>query len=354
MRNRNNKIRKGPTRKAAKLALMFIMFLPLYGRAATPIGPNEFEQIWLLNNQRNLIARYQQRTEQFRLDRRPLYHLDIDDTSNQTIVTSSGNMDAILDRIGIHYQSTNYLMLVDWLSLIPQPQTTEGFTYGDAVLGRSWQIDDKLGFTLGLRMQTTPKTTQSGGQTVFNLTDNASHDTLGGFAHINYGDWDFGSYYSRQDTNKANTLKYTILNADTRGLYGTLTNLHGDPGRNIASRNELAVNLREKLSLHELRGNITFVSPGGGRDAKVSNAYLTYQSPDRLGFRFIGGLYHTYLIDTSETLTGAKLGIEYKFEMNGEATFGFYLRKNAFGDIDAMVVKDQPVFSFTIMTRPGS
>ena len=63
------------------LALLFL--LPVCGHAAALIGPVEFEQIWLLNNQRNLIARYHQRTEQFRSDRRPLWRMDIDATANQ-------------------------------------------------------------------------------------------------------------------------------------------------------------------------------------------------------------------------------------------------------------------------------
>jgi hypothetical protein len=324
---------------------------PLCAVAATPIGPNEFEQIWLLNNQRNLIARYHQRAEQFRQDERPLFRLDIDAAPNQTILTSVGPMDAILDRIGLHYQSPKYLILVDWLSLIPQPQTTEGYTYGDAVLGRSWLFDNKTRLTLGIRMQTSPNTTQSGGQTVFKVTDNASHDTLGGFAHVTYGNWDFGTYYSRRDANQANTLKYSFADTDTHDLYGTLTNLRGIPERNISSRNELAMNLRELFSQHEVRGNVTITFAGGDTGTRLSNAFITYLSPDIRGFRFSAGVYHTYLIDSNESLAGAKLGMEYRFVMEGDMTVGAYLRKNAIGDIDAMVLKDEPVYSFTMSAR---
>jgi hypothetical protein len=324
---------------------------PLCAVAATPIGPDEFEQIWLLSNQRNLIARYHQRAEQFRQDERPLFRLDIDAAPNQSILTSDGPMDAILDRIGLHYQSPKYLFLVDWLSLIPQPQTTEGYTYGDAVLGRSWLFENKVRLTLGIRMQTSPNTVQSGGQTVFNVTDNASHDTLGGFAHFNYGNWDLGTYYSRRDSNQANSLKYSFAEADTRDLYGTITNLRGFPERNIASRNELALNLRELISQHEVRANLTVASASGDAQVRLSNAYISYLSPEFRGFRFSGGVYHTYLIDSKESLAGAKLGMEYRFVMEGDMTVGAYVRKNAFGDIDAMVLKDKPVYSFTMAAR---
>jgi hypothetical protein len=333
--------------------IALILLLPASACAATIIGPAEFEQIWLLNNQRNLISRYQEHSEQFRRDRRPLWLLDIDTTANQTIRTTNGDMDAIMDRIGIHYQNPDYLLLVDWLSLIPQPQTTEGLTYGDLVLGRSWQHGENLGLTLGGRMQSTPKATQMGGQTVFDLNNNASNHNFGGFAHLNYGDWNFGTYFSDQGVNQANAIQFNILHTETRNLAGTFANLHGDPERNIASRNELGINLLERISGHELRASITATVPGGGK-ATVSNAYLAYRSPDRPGFRYSTGLFHTRLIDTNESLLGAKLGVEYKLEMGGEVTLGLYARKNAFGDIDAMVMKHEPVYSFTIRGRIGS
>lgn len=339
--------------KRSGLLLALLLLLPAGGYAATIIGPTEFEQIWLLNNQRNLIARYHQRTEQFRREKSSLWLLDVDSTANQTIRTSAGDMPAIMDRIGIHYQNPDYLLLIDWLSLIPQPQTTEGFTYGDLVLGRSWQRDGKLGFTLGGRMQSTPTATQVNGQTVFNLSDNASKERFGGFAHVNYGDWDFGSYYSGEGGNQAHALQFIILDTDTRHLTGTFTSLHGAPERNIASRNELALNLAEQISLHELRAGITAAALSGGNSAALSNAHLTWQSPDQAGFRYSGGLYHTRLIDTDETLQGAKLGVEYKFVQDGGLTIGLFVRQNAFGDIDAMVVKNEPVFSFTLHGKTG-
>lgn len=347
-----HQIRCAAKKGTARIGILFAAFLLFHahGHAATVIGPAEFEQIWLLNNQRNVIARYHQRTERFRRDLRPLWLMDIDSSTNQTIRTSAGDTEAIMDRIGIHYQDPNYLVLIDWLSLIPQPQTTEGFTYGDTVLGRSWQRGEKLGFTLGGRLQTKPKSMQSGGQAVFNLTNNASSDSLGGFAHLNYGDWDLGSYYSRQDGNQANALQFIIVDSDTRGLSSTLAYLRGAPDRKIATRYELALNHREQISLHEVRGGIT-VSLSGAKKTAVSNAYLIYHSPDAPGFRYSAGLFHTYLTDTNESLTGARLGMEYRFELDSEVGLGLFVRKNAFGDIDAMVVKNEPVFSFTLHAR---
>lgn len=336
----------------SRFPFVLLLLLPLCGHAATLIGPDEFEQIWLLNNQRNLVARYHQRTEQFRSDPRSLWRLDLDATANQQIRTTAGDMEAIMDRIGIHYQGRNYLFLVDWLSLIPQPQTTEGFTYGDLVLGRSWQRGDRLSFTLGGRMQTRPKATQSGGQSVFNLTDNASSDSIGGFVHINYDAWDFGSYYSGRDGNQANSLGFTLIDSDTRRLAGAITQLGGAPDRNIPARNELSLNLREQLALHELRAGLTAAAHSGIKAARLSNASLDYLSPGIHGFRFSIGLYHTYLIDTGETLPGGKLGIEYTLDINGDPlTMGAFVRQNSFGDINAMVVRDEPVFSFVMSAR---
>lgn len=329
-----------------------LIFFPFGGQAATVIGPSEFEQIWWLNNQRNIIERYHLRNEMLRIDHEPLYQIDIDSTSNQTIRTSAGAVDATMSRMGIHYQSSNYLFLIDWLSLIPQPQTTEGFTYGDLVLARSWRHDEKLAYTLGGRMQTRSKTIQSGGQDVFNLTDNASSDSWGGFAHISYGEWDFGTYYSQRDGNQANALKLRIIDSGKRNLTGTIAHLGGVPERNISPRNEVSLHLREQVSLHEFRVGITAAALSGGSKTQLSNAFLTYHTPIHLHFRFSCGLYHTRLIDTDETLMGGKLGLEYIFEEQGvPVNIGLFVRNNAFGDIDAMVVRDEPVFSFRLSSK---
>jgi len=332
---------------------ILLLAIPLHAQAATSIGPADFEQIWLLNNQRNIIARYHQRTDLLRRDPRPLYQIDADSSTDQTIRTSAGDSDALLSRMGMHYQNDKYLFMLDWLSLIPQPQTTEGFTYGDVVLARSWKRGDTLGYTLGGRLQTRPNTTQVGGQTVFKLVDNASNDYLGGFAHITYQGWDFGTYYSRNDGNQANTLQYSIIDTDARSLYSTLTHLGGAPDRNVAPRNELAFNYRGQVVSHELRAGVTAAALSGSHHVEPGNAYLSVQSPSRFGFNYTAGLYFTRLIDTGETLRGGKLGVEYKIKLDGDFSMGLYARKNAFGDIDAMVVRNEPVYSFRLQGRAG-
>jgi len=333
------------------MRLLFLLLVPANSHAAGVIGPVEFERIWLLNNQRNLMARYHQRTEIFRRDQQPLWYLDIDYAPRQIIRTSAGDMEAILDRLGFYYQDADYLFLFDWLSLIPQPQTTEGFTYGDTIAARNWQVGEDYRLTLGVRLQNSPKSIQLGGQTVFNLTDNASSDTLGGFLHLNYGDWDFGSYYSRRDGNQANSLNLSIIDSESRSVSTTLSYLGGAVERGIAARYELSLNHRELISQHELRSGITFAALRRENKSAVSNAYLLYSSPKAYGFRFSGGLFHTRLIEADETLNGAKLGVEYSFGGEEPVNVGYFIRKNAFGDIDAMVVKDEIVHSFTFFSR---
>lgn len=333
------------------VSLAWLCVLSSAAQAATPVGPVEFEQLWLLNNQRNLVARYQQRSEQVWVDPRPLYRIDVDSTANQTIRTSAGDKDATLSRMGMHFQNGHYLFMLDWLSLIPQPQNTEGFTYGDLVLARTWPIDDKLGVTLGGRMQTRPNTTQSGGQTVFNLTDNASHDTVGGFFHIRYGAWNLGSYYSRQNGNQANTLEYTLIHTEARRLSAAFNHLGGLAERNIPSRNELGLRLQEDIRGDELQAGATATTINGSGHTGIGNAFLSYRHVAGSGFIYSGGLYHTRIMESDESLRGFKLGLEYVFELQGEVTMGFYLRKHAMGDVDALAIRDENVFSFRLQGR---
>ncbi|MBU1215078.1 MAG: hypothetical protein KKF58_01180 [Gammaproteobacteria bacterium] len=320
-------------------------------QAATSVGPVEFEQLWLLNYQRNLAARYQQHSDLMRKDPRPFYLIGLDSSVNQTIRTSAGDRDATLSRMNLHFQNDDYLFMLDWLSLIPQPQSTEGFTYGDMVLARSWQIDDRLGLTLGGRMQTRPNTTQVVGQTAFNLSDNASHDTVGGFVHLRYGAWNLGSYYSSQDGNQANMLEFTVIDTEARRLSATFSHLTGLAERNIPSRNELGFNLKEDLDGQEMQVGATASSINGSGRTGLGNAFLAYRYAAESGFRYSGGLYHTRIMESDENLRGFKLGLEYVFELQGEASVGIFLRKNAMGDIDAMAIRDENVFSFRLQGR---
>jgi hypothetical protein len=331
--------------------LVWLCLLFSSAQAAAAIGPVEFEQLWLLNNQRNLVVRYQQRSEMLRTDPRPLYRIDIDATANQTIRTSAGDRDATLSRMGMHFQNAHYLFMLDWLSLIPRPQTTEGFTYGDLVLARSWPIDDKLEVTLGGRMQTRPNTTQSAGQTVFNLTDNASHDTVGGFMHVRYGAWNLGSYYSQQDGSQANTIEFALLDTEKRRLAATLNHLGGASERGIPARNEVGLNLREGTRAGELQAAVTAATINGSGHTGLGNAFLSYRHAAGSGFIYSGGLYHTRIMETDETLRGFKLGLEYVFQLKGEVTMGVYLRRHAIGDVDALAIRGENVFSFRLQGR---
>lgn len=336
--------------RTCQLAFPLFLFAG-WVHAASPVGPVEFEQLWLLNNQRNLAARYQQHEQLMRKDPRPYYLIGIDSTANQTIRTSAGDRDAILSRMNMHFQNEDYLFMLDWLSLIPQPQTTEGFTYGDLVLARSWRLDEGVGLTLGGRMQTRPNTTLAGGQTVFNLIDNASHDTVGGFVHLRYGAWDLGSYYSQKDGNQAGTLEYTALDTEARRLSASFSHLTGLSQRNIPSRNELGFDLKEFLPGQVLQVAVTASSINGSGRTGVGNAFLAYRRESGNGFRYSGGLYHTRIMESDESLNGFKLGLEYVFELQGEVSAGIYVRRNAIGDVDAMAIRNENVFSFRLQGR---
>jgi len=332
--------------------LLVAILLPTLAYGATTLGPDDFEQIWLLNNQRNLIKRYQQRTEQYLEEQQDSYSLDIDATANQNINTSAGVKDAILDRMGLHYQSEHTLFLIDWLSLIPQPQTTEGFTYGDTVLGYSWQQNEDLRLTLGARLQSTPRTVDIAGTTVFNFSDNATRDQLGGFAHINYLGWDFGSYYSSQTGNQANSIYFPFIKTDNHRLSSALTYLAGASDLGISPRYELSLDDSYRLPDSLIQSGLTIASLTSPSTTSLSNAYLLYDSSLGGGLHTSAGLFYTYLPDSDETLPGAKLGISYVMQVQGEFSMALFVRQNAFGDINALVVKNEPVFSFNISARP--
>ncbi len=335
----------------ASLAIMLsVFFSPAWAQPV--LSPEDFERIWLLNNQRNLIKRYQQHNQLFQQNKTPYMSMDIDAADNKTIRTTAGDSEAILDRMSIYYQDPNYLFLIDWLSLIPQPQTTEGFTYGDTVLGYTWHKTKNSQLTMGGRLQSTPKTAIINNETVFNLTENATSDDLSGFIHLNYDGWDFGTYYSDENGTQATAFNIPIYKTSTQKMSAGLTYLGGAPDIDIAPRYELSIDHSFLLQQHKIRSSLTVTSLSGENNTDLSNAYLQYTSPTNNSIRYSAGLFYYYDLENNERLPGAKLGVEYILQSQDELSIGFFIRKNAFGDIDAMMVKDEPVISFNLSMRP--
>jgi hypothetical protein len=191
-----------------------------------------------------------------------------------------------------------------------------------------------------------------GGTRVFNLSDNASRDQLGGFAHINYLGWDFGSYYSSQTGNQANSIYFPFIKTGSHQLGGTLTYLAGSSDLSISPRYELSLDDHYRYSQSVIQSGLTMAALSNPSITALSNAYLLYDRSMGDGLKTSAGVFYTYLPDSEESLPGAKLGIKYVMQMQGEFSMAFFVRQNAFGDINALVVKNEPVFSFNISARP--
>ncbi|MBD3610142.1 MAG: hypothetical protein HUJ30_06300 [Gammaproteobacteria bacterium] len=328
---------------------MVLIVLALPELANSAISPPDFERIWLLNNHRNLITRYQQKVELFRQNDNPIWTLALDVAENQTINTSDGIKDALLDRMEIHYQDEKYLARIDWLSLIPQPQTTEGFTYGDTVLGYSWHNNNDLETTVGIRLQSTPRTILSNGEPVFHLIDSASSTNSSGFFHLNYRGWDIGNYYSSDTSTQTNSINIPLLRDKTYYITIVLNYLSDI---RFTPRYEASLEHSYRFQQHIFHSGLTMSRLKNSDQVEISSGKLHYTSNINRGLRYSAGLYYYNDLDNQRSYPGTKLGIEYIIDLQGELSFGLFFRQNAFADIDAMMLQDKPVLSFTMSARP--
>lgn len=335
---------------AILLQMLFIVGCLLSAAYASDvIGPDDFELYWLYNNQRNLLKRYYHYSEQARDSDRGVYLLGADSAPDVRIRTDAGEQDALLGRMHIHYQTNRYLFLVDWFSVIPQPQVTEGYTYGDLVAGYTWNFPDYDTYlTLGLRQQSTPQATTLGTETVFMVTDNASHDSYSLFVHLNVYGFDVGTYYSEKNGLDALALNYPLYRTGRQTLSSTLLYYGGKPESGISETYELSVDHMLATGEHVLRSGAAISLLTDQDESGLSNLFAVYTSPRWKDISMQGGLYYSRDFQRDDTVPGWKLGLVWHLGAFNSMNLSFGVQENAVGDFNALVVPDEPILVFRV------
>lgn len=333
-----------------KQAFCFTLFflMAIHCRASTIIDPDGFEQIWQLNNQRNIFKRYQFYNEQVQRKQQSLYLISLDAAPDRIIATSDGEHDALISRMNIHYQSPQYLFLIDWFSAIPQPQTTEGFTYGDLIMARTWQYRDNDSYlSFGLRQVSTPRSIVVNSQRVFNAIDDASKESYSIFLHYNYQGYNLGTYYSKDKQLEAIDFSIPLSKTNTQSFSTTLSYYDASPLAMLSERYEISLDHSFLINEHSFHsGVITSLLKGGGT-VYVSNVFTNYNSPSYSGIKLIAGAYYAN-IEKEDKLPGAKLGLMWRGIGLEDLQMSFTIRKNAIGDFNALIIRDENIFTFTL------
>lgn len=331
--------------------ISLIFLLPIQCAASTTIDPVSFEQIWLLYNQRNIFKRYQFYNEQVQREQQSFYLISLDAAPDKRIKTSDGEHDALISRMNIHYQSPRYLFLIDWFSAIPQPQTTEGFTYGDLILARSWQLSEKDSYlSLGLRQVSTPRSIMVNSERVFNATDDASKEDYSIFLHFNYRGYNLGSYYSKDKQLEAIDFSVPLLKSNTQSLSSTLSYYHAIPTANLNQRYELSLDHGLLLNEHIFHSGVIVSRLKDAGTVYISNVFINYNSPSFFSIKLVAGAYFAK-IENSDRLPGVKLGLMWRQIGLEDFQLSLTLQKNAFGDFNALIIRDEPILTFTLSSR---
>ena len=327
-----------------------LLLVSLSGFCETPIDPISFEHIWLQNNQRNLFTRYREYNDQVQATSEGVYLLGFDAAPDKKILTSEGEKNALISRMNIHYQDKKYLLLIDWFSAIPQPQETEGFTYGDLILGYTFRRDASDSYlTLGLRQKSTPRSVVVNSQVVFNATSDATREDYSVFVHAHYHDYDVGTYFSKNNELDAMSFDIPIAKNDRHSLTSTVSYFNENPDANLYKRYELSIENTSRLGEQIVRAGAVAASVPDLNKNNISNVFAEYTSSGLLRLKFIGGLYYYNDIENNDRLNGGKIGLLWKPEQEA-FQLGFSLQRNAIGDFNALIVRNEPVFSFKLTT----
>lgn len=331
-----------------KIVTALLLLISLQCAADTIIDPVSFEQIWLQNNQRNIIKRYHYYNEQVQRTSKSLYLIGIDAAPDRTIKTSDGNQEALISRMNIHYQSQTYLFLIDWFSAIPQPQTTEGFTYGDLIAARTWHFQASSSYlTLGLRQVSTPRSIVVNSEVVFNAVNDATEETYSAFVHYNYHGYDFGTYYSEDSKLDAVSFYIPISKSDKQILSSTIYYYGENIDADLSERYEISLDHTLLHNNHSFRSGVIAAFLQNTDTYYVSNVFTNYTSPAYSGIKILAGAYYSD-IENEERLGGGKIGLVWRPEDMENFQMSFSVQKNAIGDFNALIIRDEPVLSFTL------
>jgi len=328
-----------------------LVAVPVYADKA--IDPISFERIWLQNNQRNLIQRFRHYNNVVQKSGDSLYLLGIDAAPDRQIKTSDGIKDALISRMHVHYQSNNHLLLIDWLSAIPQPQEYEGFTYGDLILGKTWHNMVGMDYlTLGLRHSSTPRSTVVDSETVFNYVESASQSHYGLFVHAGLGDYQLGTFVSENEPIQTLILNLPTLKLGHHSLQPELRFSSENTRIGLEERYELGVEHRFEGKAHRVKTGVTLTSVPDLDETLISNAFASFVWRMTPTLSLIGGGYYYNDIEESEGLKGAKIGLAWSLEDKEEAMrIQVNIQKNAFGDFSALIIRDEPILVFTLSSR---
>lgn len=326
-----------------------LLLIPVTGFSKTTIDPIDFEHIWFQDNQRNLYKRYYYYNEQVQLSSESVYVIGCDVAPDKKIKTSEGVKDALISRLYFHLQSQKYLFLVDWFNAIPQPQETEGYTYGDLLLGKTWRYQDGSSYlTLGLRRKSTPRSVVVNSETVFNATSDATEEEYSVFFHFNYHGYDLGTYYSEDRELESAAFYMPISKSDNHSLSSTMYYYRVIPNINLSERYELSLDHTFNKAEHSMRSGIIVSLLPDLNKVDISNVFTNYVSPALSNIKFIGGLYYYFDIENDENLPGAKLGIVWQPDILKKKQISFSVQQNAIGDFNALVIRDELIFTLTI------
>ena len=258
------------------------------------------------------------------------------------------------DRLGyqeydIHYQGQSFLFLVDWFSAIPQPQETEGFSYGDLVLAHTWRyVDADSYLTLGLRQKSTPRSIEINSETVFNATSDATEEEYSLFFHFNYHGYDFGSFYSEDNELEAASFYMPLADIDKHLFSSTISYFKESPDAELEKRYEVSLEHEYAWSQYQLRSGLVGAFLPDVSEQDIGNVFVDLILSELSGMRFVAGLYYYKDIENNESLPGAKLGIGWSHGGSEDIQFNISIQQNALGDFHALVIRDEPVLSFTI------
>lgn len=168
------------------------------------------------------------------------------------------------------------------------------------------------------------------------------------FFHFNYHGYDLGTYYSEYSEIESAAFHMPFSKSDDHSLSSTIFYYSDIPDIKLSERHELSIDHTYKKAAHNVRSGIIIGLLPDQNKINISNVFTNYVSPTFSDIRFIGGLFYYFDIENEENLLGEKLGIAWYPDFPETVRIGFSVQQNATGDYNTLIIRDEPIFTFTI------
>jgi len=316
---------------------------------AAPLTPSDFLQLWEMDNKRNLLLRYQDKSWQKGV------FLFADFGPKVDVVTDSGIAKGEIDRANLNFNSKYFSFYYDYMFV---NEVNAEISYGEqvfAITTADWIPYARI--DLAGKKNAVPITTvDNNGNEVFQsgtLNSQANEDLSNEFdqklVHLQLFGVDISTLVNKQSKLDSLAIQTPFIELGEHKLKLLFLNYKENTIANTPARRETVLKYQIDLSpatLSAEAGYMHFVDSG---DSQISRIGIGYDKLQHKKGGWFANVYHTNDLSNNEKqYNGYRLGVKI-YVPERDMYYVLKTQKNALSETDSMVIRDINIITFAML-----